>query len=178
MRRAWIRVEGRTRYIAPPARQQVICVKAAVRSQLKVRLDVETDEAVRRYCAAFNITQTALVQASLRQYMSGSSPHESMMKRLDRVSRQLESQRRMLHLIAEALGAFVKLWLGHTPEVHPENLKYARRDAHARWRTWADHVAKRLTGADSFFMHFAAFASGNGDELDAARLPQQEEGSE
>lgn len=160
------------------AHHKVICLKAAVRSQLKVRLDVETDEAVRRYCAAYNITQTALVQAALRQYMSGASPHESVMKRLDRLSRQLEGQRRMLHLIAEALGAYVKLWLGHTPEIHPENLEHARRDAHARWRKWADHVAQRLTGADSFFMHFAAFAPGNDSELDAARLPHEEAGME
>jgi hypothetical protein len=149
-------------------------VKAAVRAQLKVRLDAETDESVRRYCAAYNITQTALVQASLRQYMSGASPHEAVMKRLDRVSRQLEGQRRMMHLIAEALGAFVKLWLGHTPEVHPDNLELARRDAHARWRKWADHVAQRLTGADSFFMHFASFGVGSDEELEAARLPHQE----
>lgn len=156
----------------PAARIQVICVKAAVRAQLKVRLDAETDEAVRRYCAAYNITQTALVQASLRQYISGASSHESLMKRLDRLSRQLEGQRRMLHLIAEALGSYVKLWLGHTPEVHPDQLEHARRDAHARWRKWADHVAQRLTGADSFFMHFGVFASGNDQELDAARAAE------
>jgi hypothetical protein len=150
-------------------------MKASVRSQLKVRLDVELDAAVRRYCASHNITQTALVQASLLQYMSSASPYESVMKRLDRVSRQLEGQRRMLHLIAEALGSYVKLWLGHTPEVHPENLDGARRDAHARYRKWADHVAQRLTGADSFFLQFAAFASWTDDkELEIARLSQQD----
>jgi hypothetical protein len=137
-------------------------------------MDGELDAAVRRYCAAHNITQTALVQASLQQYMSGASPYESLMKRLDRVSRQLEAQRRMLHLLAEAIGAYVKLWLGHTPEVHPDNLEGARLDAHARYRKWADHVAQRLTGADSFFLQFAVSDFADDKELDLARRPEQE----
>lgn len=137
-------------------------------------MDGELDAAVRRYCAAHNITQTALVQASLQQYMSGASPYESLMKRLDRVSRQLEGQRRMLHLLAEAIGAYVMLWLGHTPEVHPENREEARRDALARYRKWADHVAKRLTGADSFFLQFAVSDIADDAELAAVRLPEPE----
>jgi predicted transcriptional regulator len=129
-------------------------MKAPVRAQLKVRLDGDLDAAVRRYCAAHNVTQTALVQAALRDYISQASPYEALMKRLDRVSRQLEGQRSMLHLIAEALGGYVMLWLGHTPEVHPENREAARLGAHARYRKWADHVAQRLSGADSFFLQF------------------------
>jgi hypothetical protein len=150
-------------------------VKQPVRTQLKTRLDVDLDEAVRRHCAAHNVTQTALVQAALQQYLTRSSPYEALMLRLDRICRQLEQQRRVQHLVAEALGAFVLLWLGHTPEVHPEALELARRTAHARYRKWADHVAQRLTGADSFFLQFATQA--DGDELEAARQDQQDRGA-
>jgi hypothetical protein len=125
-------------------------------------LDGDLDAAVRRYCAAHNVTQTALVQAALRDYISHASPYEALMKRLDRVSRQLDGQRSMLHLIAEALGGYVFLWLGHTPEVHPENREEARRGAQARYRKWADHVAQRLTGADSFFLQFARLPAVDG----------------
>jgi hypothetical protein len=150
-------------------------VKVPVRSQLKVRLDDELDAAVRRYCGSHNITQTALVQAALKEYMGDASPHAALMQRLDRMSRQLENQRRMLHLVAEALGAYVRLWLGHTPEVHPENRETARRDSQARYRKWADHVAQRLTGADSFFLHFSSAAFADDAELEAARLLQQDD---
>jgi hypothetical protein len=126
------------------------------RTQLKVRLDDELEAVVRRYCAAHNVTQTALVQAALKEYIAGTSPHVVLQKRLDRMSRQLDGQRRMLHLLAEAFGSYVQLWLGHTPEVHADNIESARRDALARYRRWAEHVAKRLTGGDTFFLQFAA----------------------
>ena len=148
-------------------------MKVPKRSQLKVRLEGDLDAVVRRYCAAHNVTQTALVQAALRDYISQASPYEALMKRLDRVSRQLEGQRSMLHLIAEALGGYVLLWLGHTPEVHPENIAEARRGAQARYRRWADHVAQRLTGADSFFLQFAPLTAVDAAVSEPARADEQ-----
>lgn len=144
-------------------------MKAAARAQLKIRLDPELDAAVRRYCAAHNLTQTALTQAALKEYLGNTSPMASLMKRLDHMSLEIEHQRRALHLLAEAFGTYVRLWLGHTPEIHPQNIEEERRKANARYRRFAEHVAQRLTGGDSFFMQFAPSPVASSAELDAAR---------
>jgi len=132
----------------------------AARRQIKVRVDPELGAHVKRYCAAHNLTETALIQAAVKEYLSNTSPYESLMRRLDRVSQQLEQSKHSALTLAEAFAAFVRLWLAHTPEVPSRDAAHVWREALPRYRRFVDHVAKRLQADDAFFLELSRVSEG------------------
>jgi len=130
--------------------------KAPVTRQVKVRVGPELRSHINRYCAAHNLTQQALMEAALKEYLTNTSPYESLMRRLDRHSQQLEQGRHAVLTLTEAFAAFVRLWLAHTPEVPGREAANVWRAAQPRYRRFIAHVAKRLHADDAFYLELNA----------------------
>jgi hypothetical protein len=137
--------------------------KPAARRQIKVRVEPELSVEVKRYCAAHGITETALMQAALKEYLTNTSPYEVLVRRLDRISLQVEQARHAVQMLTEAFASFVRLWLAHTPEVPSHDAASVWREALPRYRRFVDHVAKRLHSDDGLYLSLARAAGAAGE---------------
>jgi hypothetical protein len=102
------------------------------------------------YCAAGNITERAVFEAAVEQYISGTSDMSLVLRRLDRLGRAGDRLHRDVELLSAAFAVFVRLWFAHTPTLHDEAKPGARADAESRYRQFMDYVAQEFTGGRRF----------------------------
>ncbi len=102
------------------------------------------------YCAASHITERAVFEAALEQYISGTSDMTLVLRRLDRLGRAADRVHRDVELLSAAFAVFVRLWFAHTPSLCDEVKPAARSDAESRYRQFMDYVAQEFTGGRRF----------------------------
>ncbi len=102
------------------------------------------------YCAASHLTERAVFEAALEQYMSGTSDMTLVLRRLDRLGRATDRVHRDVELLSAAFAVFVRLWFAHTPSLRDEAKPAAREDAESRYRQFMDYVAQEFTGGRRF----------------------------
>ena len=102
------------------------------------------------YCAASNISERAVFEAALEQYISGTSDMTLVLRRLDRLGRAADRVHRDVELLSAAFAVFVRLWFAHTPSLRDELKPAARSDAESRYRQFMDYVAQEFTGGRRF----------------------------
>jgi hypothetical protein len=127
-------------------------IKAA-RSQ-RVRLHPYVDAPVAKrlacYRTATGVTESAVVQAALCQYLDGQTDAMLVLRRLDRLGRAGARTQRDLEILSEAFAIWVKLWFAHTPNVAEDAKPLARASAEARYRQFVEYVAEQLSGGRRF----------------------------
>jgi Ribbon-helix-helix protein, copG family len=101
----------------------------------------ELDDRLTKFRCAAGITESAVVEAALRQYLDGTSELTVLLRRLDRQAKALESVHSDLAFLAETFAVYVKFWFAHTPSIAPEQRKGAQRSAEDRYRHFMDYVA-------------------------------------
>jgi len=120
------------------------------RARLVPRVPAELAQRLAEVCASTNATESAVVEAALRQHLDGTSDRTLLFRRLDRLGRALQRSQRDLELLSEAFGVFVQLWFAHTPSVDEGEKKSARRDAESRYTRFLEHVTWRFSGGRRF----------------------------
>ena len=120
------------------------------RARLVPRVPAELAQRLAEVCASTNATESAVVEAALRQHLDGTSDRTLLFRRLDRIGRAVERIHRDLELLSEAFGVFVQLWFAHTPSVDEGEKKSARRDAESRYKQFLEHVTWRFSGGRRF----------------------------
>jgi hypothetical protein len=100
-----------------------------------------------KHAAASGISETAVVEAALEQYLDGAPTDTALiMARLDRMGRAHERSQRDQMLHAEAFVAYVNMWFANTPTL-PEG---AARDkavaaAEERLKKFLAYVAQQVS---------------------------------
>jgi hypothetical protein len=102
------------------------------------------------YCAVSHLTERAVFEAALEQYISGTSDMTLVLRRLDRLGRAADRAHRDVELLSAAFAVFVRLWFAHTPSLRDEAKPAAREDAESRYRQFMDYVAQEFTGGRRF----------------------------
>jgi hypothetical protein len=120
------------------------------RFQIHPRLSLALARQLKAYCAATNTTETAVAEGALAQYLNGTDDHTILMKRLDRVSRQLDRMRRDNLVFLEAFATFVHTWYAYTPELPEEAKVSAKRQAARRFEIFIQCVVERLGNGHPF----------------------------
>ena len=120
------------------------------RVRLQPYVSAELGQRLMSLCAARGVTETAVVQEALRQYLDGVSDTTLMLRRLDRVGRDVHKNHRDLELLTEAFSLWMKLWFAHTPSIPEEGKRAARTSAEARYKQFVDHLAEQFTGGKRF----------------------------
>ena len=110
----------------------------------------EVAERLQKYCAASGATESAVVEAALRQHLDGTSDRTLLFRRLDRIGRGVGRMQRDLELQAEAFGVFVRVWFAHTPNVAGESRRAAQSGSEARYRQYAQYVAEQFSMGKRF----------------------------
>jgi len=119
-------------------------MKSPERRQLKFRVDPATAKAVKEYCGARGITETALLQAAVQQYLAGTSNHEVLFRRLDRIAHEVSRASASLELVGEMFGTFVQTWFAHNPEIDDHEKPAAQRAVARRYRAFLAHVISKV----------------------------------
>lgn len=148
-------------------------MKSPAKSQMKFRVVPEFARRVKAYCAARQITENALCQAALEQYLAGVSMEEVVLRRLDRNTMELNRLHLAVELLGESLGAFVKLWLGHNPEIENRERASAQREVARRYRVFVEYVKRGVRDGHGTLLHRLiepGLSIADADELDAIRL--------
>jgi hypothetical protein len=119
------------------------------------------------YCAASHLTERAVFEAAIEQYISGTSDLTLVLRRLDRLGRATERVHREVQLLSAAFTVFVRLWFAHTPSLRDEAKPAARADAESRYKQFKDYVAQEFTGGPRFLDDLPRETIADEAELDA-----------
>jgi hypothetical protein len=124
-------------------------------------------ERLEQFCAATDVTVSAVVVAAIRQYLDGTSDAALYLRRLDRLGRALARNHRDVELLSEAFAVFVRVWFAHTPVIPENGKKSARAGAEIRYRQFVEHVAEQFSGGRRFLDDLPQEPVGDDGELAA-----------
>jgi len=137
------------------------------RVRLLPYVDPALAQRVDQFCAAADVTVSAVVAAAIQQYLDGTSDATLVLRRLDRLGRAVARNQRDVELLSEAFAVFVRLWFAHTPAI-PEAAKGSvRASAESRYRQFVEHVAEQFSGGRRFLDDLPHEAIGDEGELAA-----------
>ena len=119
------------------------------------------------YCAASKITERAVFEAAVEQYISGTSDMSLVLRRLDRLGRAGDRLHRDVELLSAAFAVFVRLWFAHTPSLREEVKAAAREDAESRYQQFKDYVTQEFAGGRRFLDDLPREAIADDSELNA-----------
>ena len=141
--------------------------KAKIRSaRVWTHLSAPLRDRLSSYCAASNITERAVFEAALEQYISGTSDMTLVLRRIERLSRAADRVHRDVELLSAAFAVFVQLWFAHTPSLREEVKPAAREDAESRYQQFKDYVTQEFAGARRFLDDLPREAIADDAELD------------
>ncbi len=120
------------------------------RARIYPRVASELAHRLARHATASGVTETAIVEAALEQYLDRTSDMALVLDRLDRTGRACGRLQRDLVFLSEAFAVFVKIWFAHTPSIPEDGRQAARATAEARYRKWLDHVVEQFSGGRRF----------------------------
>jgi hypothetical protein len=101
------------------------------------------------YCAAKRLTESAVVEAALMQYLE--LPDSLLvMRRLDRLGRSIERTHRDVELVSQAFGLFVQFWFAHVPAIPSSQKDAARRHSASQFKKFMEHLAAQFSQGRRF----------------------------
>jgi hypothetical protein len=102
------------------------------------------------YCAASNISERAVFEAALEQYISGANDMTLVLRRIERLGRAADRVHRDVELLSAAFAVFVQLWFAHTPGLSEERKPAAREEAESRYQHFKEYVTQEFAGGRRF----------------------------
>ena len=106
-------------------------------------LSLSLDEAARRT----RRSKSEIVQAAVASFLSadaGAAQEAALVRRLDRMGRELERIQRDVTISNEAVALFVKAWLTATPSLAAGDQKAQNAKGQERYAGFLDALARRL----------------------------------
>jgi len=142
-------------------RQQIYpCVTHAVSKRLML------------YASRKGTTYSSVVEAALVQYLDGdTSDRALLLRRLDRLGRQVTALERDLDVLSHGFGIFLQIWLAHTPPIDEDLKPSAEQSARQRYRRFLDHLAAEAAKSESFVRQVAGSGAPGPDGFDDGRTP-------
>lgn len=122
-----------------------------MKSKHTFRLSPEAADQLAAYAARKRASQAEIVEAALLSFFSadGSERMEAAFsRRMDGISRKLESLDRAVEVGNEALALFVRSWLVATPAVPEPARDAAQAQANERFEAFVAALARRLSVDD------------------------------
>jgi hypothetical protein len=119
--------------------------------QVNTRLPIHMVHQIKYISKERGITEGSIIEAAMREYLGKTEQEDILLKKIDRVSRQIEHLRRENKAMLEVISSFIRVYLTHTQEV-PEHEKSAAETKGARkFARFMELVAKNLENSKPFF---------------------------
>jgi predicted DNA-binding protein len=130
----------------------------------------EIAQRVANVSASTGVTESAIVEGALRQYLDGTGDKTLLLRRLDRLGQAVTRDHRELELLSQAFAVFMRLWFAHTPSLEEDAKRAARVDAESRYQQFAEHVGKQFSDGRRFVDDLPHGLVANDAEFDAIGL--------
>jgi len=145
-------------------------MKAAVRRQVKTRVSEELSVRLKRYCAAHNVTETAVMNRAIEQCLTGADQQSLLMRRLDQLAHEIARVGVAVEMLGEMFGSFTQTWLAHNPELPEPHKASARRDALRRYQLFVAHVLSGVAGGRTHLSQLVGPAIVPSDQRELERV--------
>jgi hypothetical protein len=115
------------------------------RTRVCARISVSVRNRLAKYCAASGISERAVIENALRQYLEGSSDVALLLRRLDRLDRELAREHRDVEVLSEAFGRYMRLWfVAHAPSAAESGKAAARAAGENAYKKYAEQVGEQF----------------------------------
>jgi hypothetical protein len=124
-----------------------------MRDRLNLTLPVELISRINDLADRKKLPRSAIVEAAVTSFLSpdhSDAREAAFVRRLDRLTRQVQRMERDLGVTAETLALFVRFWLQVTPPLPPEAQAAAQAKGRERFDGFVDTLGKRLQKGQSF----------------------------
>lgn len=126
------------------------------KSQIRSWLSRDLRNRVRLYAARRGATESSVVEAALNQHLDHEYTDRALLlRRLNRVDRQISTVQRDFDLLSQAFGVFVQVWFAHTPQIPEVGRSAAEQTALKRYRRFVEHVVRQLEDGARFARELA-----------------------
>lgn len=131
--------------------------------QMNTRLPIHMVQQIKYIASERGVSDGSIVEAALRDYLGKTEHEEVLLKKSDKLSRQMERLRRENKVIFEVLTTFVRVYLTHAQDI-PENDKTnAELKAARKFTRFMELVSKSMDENKPFF-----------DELEERRFEKED----
>lgn len=131
--------------------------------QMNTRLPIHMVQQIKYIAKESGVSEGSIVEAALKDYLGKTEHEEILVKKSDKIARQIERLRRENRAMFEVLSTFVRVYLTHTQEI-PENEKTnAEMKATRKFARFTELVSKALEENKPFF-----------DELEEKRFEKED----
>jgi hypothetical protein len=139
-------------FASRPQPKGVFMAKSKVRRvRVCARLTVQLRDKLARYCAASGISERTVIEDALQKHLGNESDTELLLRRFDRVERDMARDHRDLELLSEAFGRYMRLWFtAHAPNTVEAGRVAARGAAETQYRQFAQHVGAQFMQGHRF----------------------------
>jgi hypothetical protein len=131
----------------------------------------EVRQRLARHCAGLGLTESAVVNEALTQYLDGTSDATLWMRRQDLLDRRVQRLARDVDILSQTVGVFLRIWFAHTPPLAKEARHAASQSGEQRYRLLLDRVGEQFTEGKRFIDDLPPL--GRESDLDAG-LPASE----
>jgi hypothetical protein len=124
-----------------------------MRDRLNLSLPVEMIGRINDLAGRKRVTRSAVVEAAVESFLSpdhADMQEAALIRRLDRLSRQIARLERDQRITTETLALFVRFWLTVTPPIPPEDQASAQAKGRERFEGFIDTLGKRVQQGRGF----------------------------
>lgn len=126
------------------------------------RLPPTLGKRLAEYALRRRISQALVVEAALESFLSPDGAEQleaALSRRLDRLSRQADRIERVVGIILEALGLFVRFWLANTLALPETALPSQQAKGRERYQNFLTSLGRRLAKGASLYRDIEASAA-------------------
>lgn len=126
------------------------------KGQIRSWLPTALRQRVRLYAARRGATESSVVESALNEYLDHEITDRALiLRRLNRLDRQILTFQRDFDLLSQAFGVFVQVWFAHTPQIPEAGRTAAEQTALKRYTRFLEHVSRQLEDGTRFARELA-----------------------
>ncbi|ATN34374.1 CopG family transcriptional regulator [Rhizobium sp. ACO-34A] len=123
------------------------------RTRMNVYFDPELLAQVEALALRRQMSKSAIIEAAVASFLSGDTSDRleaAMSRRLDKLSRQIDTLDEDLAVLGETVSLFIRIWLAATPPLPESAQASARAKGAERFEGFMQSLGRRLAAGDRF----------------------------
>jgi hypothetical protein len=131
--------------------------------QVNTRLPIHMVQQIKYIASERGVPEGSIIEAALRDYLGKTEHEEILLKKSDKIARQIEKMRRENKAMLEVLSMFIRVYLTHTQEIPEHEKTNSELKGARKFSRFMELVAKSLEENKPFF-----------DELEEKQFAKEE----
>jgi hypothetical protein len=131
--------------------------------QVNTRLPIHMVQQIKFVASERGVPEGSIVEAALRDYLGKTEQEEILLKKSDKISRQIERIRRENTAMLEVLSSFIRVYLTHAQDIPEHEKANAEHKGARKFARFMELVSKALEENKPFF-----------DELEEKRFARED----